>query len=157
LAALCWGLGLLFVMPAEVGESLLGSVWPAASLLIVPATLSVMNAGLSSGASTGLRALGAARLGLRAQLIASLAYAGGGVAGALLGGAVGSSWGVAGATLFGAVLWWTHLRIGLRAHRDRAATDGLVTTARAVPEASMPIDDSDFTDTAEIRTSSIRR
>jgi hypothetical protein len=116
-----------------------------------------MNAGLSSGASTGLRALGAARLGLRAQVIASAAYAGGGLAGALLGGAVGSSWGVAAATLFGAVLWWIHLRIGLHAHMNRVAMDGPGTTAQAPPEASTPADAPDSIGTTEIRTSSIRR
>uniref|UniRef100_UPI0015F0C528 hypothetical protein n=1 Tax=Pseudonocardia pini TaxID=2758030 RepID=UPI0015F0C528 len=94
-AALCWGLCLLFLLPDEVGSYLLGSVWPAASPLIVPAILAVMSAGLSSGASTGLRALGAAALGLRAQLIASACYVAGGLTGAVLGGALGSAWGVA--------------------------------------------------------------
>ncbi len=83
-----WGLGLLFVLPDEAGEYLLGDVWPAAAALIVPATLGVMNAGLSAGPSAGLRALGAARLGLRAQMIISVMYASFGVAGAALGGAL---------------------------------------------------------------------
>ncbi|GAA4556742.1 hypothetical protein [Pseudonocardia xishanensis] len=116
-AALCWGLALLLLLPAAVGAYLLGAVWPTASQLIVPATLSVMSAGLSSGASTGLRALGAAALGLRAQLIASVFYVGGGLTGALLGGAVGSAWGVAGGALVGVGVWWWSLGVGVRRHR----------------------------------------
>lgn len=130
-AALCWGIGLLFLLPDAVGEYLLGAVWPTASLLIVPATLAMMNAGLTAGPSAGLRALGAARLSLRTQLIASSAYAVLGVAGGALGGALGSSWGVAIATGFGAVLWWVHLRIGLRRHL--AELDATTTAFAVVP------------------------
>ncbi len=122
LAALCWGLGLLLVLPDSVGAYLLGGIWPSAATLIVPASLSVMNAGLSAGASSGLRALGAARLSLRTQLIASAAYATFGVVGAWLGGAIGSSWGVVAATLLGTVLWWIHLHVGLRDHLATIAT-----------------------------------
>lgn len=122
-AALAWGLALLFLLPEQIGHDLLGSVWATASLLILPATLSVMNAGISAGASTGLRALGVARRSLRAQLIASIAYVVGGVGGAAVGGALGSSWGTAIATAFGAVVWWTQLRIGLRERAGRPTED----------------------------------
>lgn len=133
-AALCWGLGLLFLLPDAVGEYLLGAVWPTASLLIVPATIAMMNAGLSAGPSAGLRALGAARLSLRTQLIASSTYAVLGVAGGVVGGALGSSWGVAIATGFGTVLWWVHLRIGLRRHV--AELDAPTTVLAAVPTSA---------------------
>jgi O-antigen/teichoic acid export membrane protein len=113
-AALAWGLGLLFLLPEEVGRFALGSVWPAASMLILPTTLSVMNASLSSGAAAGLRALGAARRSLRAQLVASAAYVTGGLVGAALAGALGSSWGVALGSLFGVAIWWWQLVAGLR-------------------------------------------
>ena len=117
-AALCWGLGLLLLLPDGVGGYLLGSIWPEASRLVVPATLTVMSAGLSSGASTGLRALGAAALGLRAQLVASAFYVTGGLLGAASGGALGSAWGVAVGALAGVAVWWWSLGVGVRRHRE---------------------------------------
>lgn len=113
-AALAWGLALLFLLPDGIGQAVLGSVWEPASALILPVTLSVMNASFSTGAAAGLRALGAARRSLRAQLLASAAYVTGGLAGAAVAGALGSSWGVALATLVGAAVWWWQLRAGLR-------------------------------------------
>ena len=119
LAALCWGGLLLVLMSDDVGRLLLGDVWRSASELIVPATLSVLGAALGTGAAAGLRALGAARRSLRAQLLNSLAYVGFGLAGAAVGGALGSSWGVAAATTCGAVVWWAQLRAGLRERPER--------------------------------------
>ncbi|MEO3763733.1 hypothetical protein [Streptomyces sp. B8F3] len=117
-AALLWGAALLLV-PDHLGEHVLGTVWYPASELIVPATLGVAGAGLGAGAAAGLRALAAARRSLRAQLFASVCYAGGGLGGAAAAGAVGSAWGVAAATVSGSALWWLHLRSALRArHRN---------------------------------------
>lgn len=113
-AALAWGLALLFLLPYDVGQYVLGSVWESAAALILPTTLSVMNAGLSAGAAAGLRALGAARRSLRAQFLASAGYVTGGLVGAAVAGALGSSWGVAFASLLGAAVWWSQLRAGLR-------------------------------------------
>jgi O-antigen/teichoic acid export membrane protein len=113
-AALGWGLALLFLLPDGIGQAILGSVWKPASGLILPVTLSVMNASFSTGAAAGLRALGAARRSLRAQLLASVALVTAGLAGAAVAGALGSSWGVTVATLFGAAVWWPQLRAGLR-------------------------------------------
>jgi len=113
-AALAWGCGLLLFLPDAAGAMLLGEVWPAAAVLILPATLSVAIAGLSSGASTGLRALGSARRSLRAQLLNTTLYITGGLIGAVWGGAVGSSWGVAIACTAGACGWWYQLRAALR-------------------------------------------
>ncbi|WP_300015966.1 hypothetical protein [Pseudonocardia sp.] len=114
LAAAAWGAALLLLLPDAVGRYVLGPVWVTASALIIPATLSVMNASLSTGAAAGLRALGASRRSLRAQLIAAVLYATGGITGAVMAGALGSSWGVAAATLVAAAVWWRELRSGLR-------------------------------------------
>jgi O-antigen/teichoic acid export membrane protein len=114
-AALLWGAALL-LMPDRAGELVLGDVWHSASQLIVPATLSVAGAGLGSGAAAGLRALAAARLSLRCQLIASACYAGGGIGGAVVAGTIGSAWGVAAASVCGSAVWWLHLRSALREH-----------------------------------------
>ncbi len=121
-AALTWGIGLLVLLPDAVGSKLLGDVWPAAAPLILPATLCVALAGISSGASTGLRALGAARRSLRAQILNTTLYATGGLVGAVLNGAVGSSWGVALGSVIGACGWWYQLRVALR-HTVPAASD----------------------------------
>jgi O-antigen/teichoic acid export membrane protein len=113
---LLWGLCLLVFVNDYIGTLVLGSVWYTASLLIIPATLSVTNASFITGAGAGLRALGNARRSMRCQLVSSTAYVVGGLGGAVLGGAVGSAWGVAAATAFGAVVYWTQLYAGLRAH-----------------------------------------
>jgi len=121
-SALAWGLVLFLLLPDAVGRLVLGSVWEPASALILPATLSVMGAGFATGAAAGLRALGSARRSLRAQLLASAAYVTGGLAGAAVAGALGSSWGVALAMSFGAAVWWSQLRAGLREFAARPPT-----------------------------------
>lgn len=113
-AALTWGLALIFLLPYDIGEHVLGHVWQSAALLILPLTLVVMAAGFSMGAVTGLRALGAARKSLRAQLLASTALLAGGMIGATANGALGLSWGMALGTLFGAAVWWAQLCASLR-------------------------------------------
>ncbi|MFD9791136.1 hypothetical protein ACFWXK_09305 [Streptomyces sp. NPDC059070] len=117
-AALLWG-GALLVMPDRLGELALGSVWHASSHLVLPVTLAVAGAGLGTGAAAGLRALGAARLSLRCQLIASVCYVSGGLGGAALAGTAGSAWGVATATVGSSAVWWLHLRGALRAHHHQ--------------------------------------
>ncbi|CAL9336649.1 hypothetical protein [Streptomyces sp. enrichment culture] len=112
-AALLWG-GALLLVPDRLGELVLGGVWHAAAELVVPATLGVAGAGLGTGAAAGLRALGAARRSLRAQLFASAGYVAGGLGGAAAGGTVGSAWGVAAATVCASGGWWLHLRSALR-------------------------------------------
>lgn len=114
LAALLWGLALMLLLPEQIGVRLLGEVWPAASALILPATLSVMCASLSTGATAGLRALGVARRSVKVQVFASTAYAGFGITGAVLDGAVGSAWGAALATFVGAMTWWWNLMAEMR-------------------------------------------
>jgi O-antigen/teichoic acid export membrane protein len=115
-AALLWG-GALLLVPDRAGELVLGGVWSSAAELIVPVTLGVAGAGLGTGAAAGLRALGAARRSLRAQLLASACYLGGGLGGALAAGTAGSAWGVAAATACGSAVWWLHLRTALRERR----------------------------------------
>jgi O-antigen/teichoic acid export membrane protein len=115
-AAAAWGAILLFALPDALGRLALAEVWGPASQLILPVTLSVTGAGVVAGATAGLRALGAARRSLRAQLLASAGYLGGGLAGAFVAGAVGASWGSTIAMWCGALGWWLHLRAALREH-----------------------------------------
>ncbi|MEU7072172.1 hypothetical protein AB0B30_14285 [Streptomyces narbonensis] len=121
-AALLWG-GALLLVPARLGELVLGDVWHSAALLVVPATLGVAGASLGTGAAAGLRALGAARRSLRCQLFASALYVGGGLGGALAAGAVGSAWGVAAATVGSSAVWWLELRSALREHHQEPITE----------------------------------
>ncbi|MGH3992045.1 MAG: hypothetical protein ACRDSN_06215, partial [Pseudonocardiaceae bacterium] len=135
--ALAWGLVLLFLLPDTVGRLALGSVWELASALILPVTLSVTGAGFVAGAAAGLRALAAARRSLRAQLFASAAYLTGGLAGAAVAGALGSSWGSALAMWFGAAVWWAQLRAGLRELTAAAPTGPPVVVAAQVNHEEM--------------------
>jgi O-antigen/teichoic acid export membrane protein len=119
---LAWGLGLLLLLPDSAGRYLLGAVWPAASALLLPTTITITNVSVQNGAATGLRALGSSRRSMRAQLLGSGAYLVGGIAGAAVAGALGSSWGAALGTLFGTAVWWWQLRAGLRERPHQAPT-----------------------------------
>ena len=105
-ACLLWG-AVLLILPARIGELMLGSVWSSASLLIVPTTLAVAAGAMFDGAAVGLRALGASRGSMRVRMRRAVAWVIGGVVGALLAGAAGSVWGTVGANLLGvALVWW---------------------------------------------------
>jgi hypothetical protein len=131
-AALCWGLGLLLLVPDSAGRWVMGSVWDSSSPLILPVTLAVVGASFATGAAAGLRALGAAPRSLRSQLIASLFYVTFGITGAFLGDAAGSAWGVATATLTGSVVWWWQLRLGLREYVPPVPADAGVNETTVV-------------------------
>jgi O-antigen/teichoic acid export membrane protein len=110
LAAALWGGVMLILLPLHLGDVLLESLWhPAASLL--PLVIAGMIAGgFEVGAAAGVRALGAARRSLRAQLTFSFLYLVGGTLGAWLDGARGTCLGVAIATAIGAMVWWYQLQ-----------------------------------------------
>jgi glycosyltransferase involved in cell wall biosynthesis len=112
-AAAAWGLALLLLLPRGLGERVLGLSWQPASALIVPVTITAVNAGLSTGASAGLRALGAASRSLRSQVAGSSAYVVGGLLGAAVAGAAGAAWGAAAATSIGAGIWWRQFQRAL--------------------------------------------
>jgi hypothetical protein len=111
-----WG-AVLYLLPPTVGTQILGSTWHAAHSVAVPFTLVTVGLTASAGPQTGLRALAAARHGLRARLIAGPLTVGGTLTGALLGGAVGAAWGMAAGYWSGAAVWWWQYRIALQRHR----------------------------------------
>jgi O-antigen/teichoic acid export membrane protein len=117
-AAIAWGLILITVFPLGPGPALLKGLWAATAQLLPAITLTVVAASFITAAMAGLRAMGVARRSLRAQLIASVAYAIGGSVGAILGGAVGSSWGVTAAECLAALVWWRQLRSALADHHS---------------------------------------
>ena len=112
---LAWGALLLVALPRGLGHLLLGSIWRPTYPLVLPLTISVVGGCVIAGATAGLHALGAARRSLRAMVLASAVYIACGLAGAAVGGAVGTMRGAAVATWIGALLWWWELRVALRA------------------------------------------
>lgn len=120
-SAAVWGLILILFLPDSIGTDVLGSVWLPASALLIPATLAEALASFSVGLAAGLRALGAARRSLRAQLLVSMVSVTGGVLGAVFGDALGSMWGFAIAKVLALGFWWWHLRAGLREHERSIA------------------------------------
>jgi O-antigen/teichoic acid export membrane protein/capsular polysaccharide biosynthesis protein len=115
--ALAWGGALLVALPRGLGNLLLGKLWRPTDPLVIPVTIGVMGACLTTGATAGLHALSAARRSLRAMVVASSFYLGFGLLGALQGGALGTAWGVALATWIGSLLWWRQLRVAMRESR----------------------------------------
>lgn len=139
IAALTWGLALVLLLPDAVGRWVLPSLWESASVLIVPAALTATGVGMANGASTGLRALGASRRSLRAQLVSAGFLVTFGLIGAVLGGALGSAWGAALAATVGAAVSWTQLRAGLR----ELGAGNPDTPARAVTHEEARVDGED--------------
>ena len=115
-AAVAWGLILMTVFRLGPGPVLLGELWVPTAQLLPAITITLAAASFVTAATAGLRAMGLAHRSLRAQLIGSTAYAIGGIGGAVLGGAIGTSWGVAIAVCFSAVVWWHQLRSALVDH-----------------------------------------
>jgi O-antigen/teichoic acid export membrane protein len=113
--ALAWGTVVL-MLPASVGVAFLGPAWQPARLLAVAVMVGWVGSALVAGAAAGLRALAAARQSLAARLIGSLLAVGGGLVGAVTGGARGAAWGLALAGWIEAVVWWLQYA---RAVRDR--------------------------------------
>jgi len=114
LAATAWGVVLLVILPRGFGNWLLGPIWRPAYPVLVATMIGVAGACFVAGASAGLRAMGASRRSLRAQVIASLAYVAAALVGASLDGAVGAVRGSALAVWVGALLWWWQLHLALR-------------------------------------------
>lgn len=133
--ALMWGMAVLLLVPDELGRAALGAVWDPASALVLPVTVAAALGAFASGATAGVRAIGAARRSLRAELLSSTAFLVGGLGGAVLAGALGSCWGVALASALRAAAWWWQLRAGLRDSVTRPCSDG-ERTATAAAESS---------------------
>jgi O-antigen/teichoic acid export membrane protein len=110
IAALIWGCLLLVALPRGLGNLLLGSIWHSTYALVVPATVGVVGQAFSSGAATGLSALGAAKRDLRATTIGSVGFLVCGVVGPLMGGALGTMIGAAISAWLGAALFWWEFR-----------------------------------------------
>jgi hypothetical protein len=126
---------MFLLVPRGLGELLLGDLWVGAYALLLPVLVNMAVGCFENGAQTGVRALGASRHSLAAQLSNAALYLVGGVGGAVLDGARGSCWGVAAATTIATVIWWRRL---FRALREHQAGSGGVTVHPPPPSPPHP-------------------
>jgi hypothetical protein len=108
-----WTVALLTVLPLGVGHLMLGSLWGKAYPLVLPTALTVISGCASSGASTGLHAMGAAKRSLRVALTTAAISLSLAFAGALLGSMLITLYLVAAANWLGALMSWLQLRVAM--------------------------------------------
>jgi O-antigen/teichoic acid export membrane protein len=114
--AATWAIAAMVILPWGIGELLLNGLWEPAQKLLIPLTAIFVLGYFHTAMTAGLRALGASRRSLTAQLTTSSCYALFGAIGAAVGGAWGSSWGVVLGLCIGLVTWWVQLGRGIRDH-----------------------------------------
>ncbi len=119
--AIVW-VGLLDLLPDRFGRAVLGDSWPGAHRLIVIVGLATAVTGVIAAADSGLRALAAARRGLRARVALLPLVAVGGLGGAALAGAAGCAAGLLVANSIGGALFWFQFS---RAFREDTPPVGL--------------------------------
>jgi O-antigen/teichoic acid export membrane protein len=117
---IAWGL-MLLLLPPRWGAWLLGRTWEPVHQVLLPVTLAYAGGAAIVGASTGLRALAAAKRSLRSRLVASSLQLSGGIAGAALGGGVAAAWGLAVAGALAVVVFWRSLLGGFAERVPREA------------------------------------
>jgi O-antigen/teichoic acid export membrane protein len=115
-----WAVAAMIVLPWGPGELLLGDLWRPAQRLLVPLTLIYVLGFFHAALTAGLRALGASRRSLKAQLVTSTLFASFGVVGAYLGAAWGASWAVVIGLVIGLATWWVQLGHGVRDYQAQA-------------------------------------
>lgn len=114
--AAAWGAVAFVLVPRGLGTFLLGDNWAPASHLLLPMLMVTVLTVFGSSAMAGVRALGAAPRSLAAQVSNAAVTLVCSVAGAVLGGALGSYWGLTLGTGLGVILWWRQLRFAIRDH-----------------------------------------
>jgi O-antigen/teichoic acid export membrane protein len=122
--ACLWGVAMLFLLPLGVGDLVLGPIWKPALSLLPPVMLLMLINAFEISAAAAVRALGAARRSLFAQLVNAGSYLIGGCLGAYLDGARGSCWGVAAAQALATLVWWGQMRRALVDHLGVPAAAG---------------------------------
>lgn len=105
---IAWGSVMAF-LPAAWGTWLLGDTWGPARQVLIPITLAYAAGAAILGASTGLRALAAAKRSLGSRIVTSSLQIGGATAGAMIGAGFGAAWGLAIAGALSAVVFWRFL------------------------------------------------
>jgi O-antigen/teichoic acid export membrane protein len=112
--ALGWGAVLVVAMPRGLGHLMLGRLWKPTYPLVWPTVLLVLGSCAGTGAGTGLHALGAARRSLGVMVAGTAVSVVFSIAGAAVGGTVGSMYGYAAGSWTGALLSWWQLRTAMR-------------------------------------------
>jgi O-antigen/teichoic acid export membrane protein len=110
LLALVWGVVLLVALPRGLGHLMLGSLWRPTYPLVLPATLAIMAACVTTGALLGMHAMGAARRSLRAVIGTSAITLAGALVGAVTAGTLGTMRFAAAGAWLGTLLFWWQLR-----------------------------------------------
>ena len=113
LLALVW-VGVLTWLPDRQGVAILGDSWPGAEDLILLVGLMTAVTGVTAAANSGLRALAAARRGLRARVALLPLVAVGGLGGAAVDGAAGCAAGLLVANSLGGAIFWVQFSKALR-------------------------------------------
>lgn len=121
--AVLWA-GLVSLVPESVGVMILGENWQPGRALLLPLTLMLTLGGSTIGATAGLRALAAAKRGLRARTVTSALLLVAAIGGAAFAGGEGAAWGYVAAISLGAVFWWREFFIELRAHSAGSTPGG---------------------------------
>ncbi len=120
--AIVWG-SLIYFTPDSFGRAVIGQSWDESRAIIPLVTVTVAASGVTLGALTGIRALGAARKGLTARVIVGVALLVLGTVGASVGGASGAVLGLAIGQVSGTVVWWGQFRRALDAKRREVDVD----------------------------------
>lgn len=118
--AILWVTALTF-LPDRAGRAILGASWPGAHDLILLVGAMTAVTGVIAAADSGLRALAAARRGLRARVALLPLVAIGGLGGAALAGAAGCAVGLLVANAIGGTIFWVQFA---RASREDGPTVG---------------------------------
>lgn len=116
--ALAWVV-VLELLPASVGQWILGDSWTSASAVLVPLGLFWASQATARVARFVLRACAATRRLLRVQGALSPSLLLAGSLGAYLGGAQGASFGLMTLGFLGALIWWQQMRTELRNNGER--------------------------------------
>jgi O-antigen/teichoic acid export membrane protein len=111
-----WGAIALIVLPRGLGETLLDGLWDSTAPLLLPTLVVLWLVCFQNSFAAAIRALGASRRGLAAQLFSAAASVVLGVAGAAVDGARGSCWGLALATFLALGAWAWELRQAVNEH-----------------------------------------
>jgi O-antigen/teichoic acid export membrane protein len=117
---LAWGVALV-LLPAGLGQALLGQAWAPAQTVVVPLVISLALGGVATGATIGLRALAAAERSLWVTTVGSLSGLAGVVIGVSVGGAAGVAWAIVIVSALNVGIWWWQFERALRDHRSTSA------------------------------------
>jgi O-antigen/teichoic acid export membrane protein len=132
-------IALLIVLPLGLGQLALGSLWAPAYPLVLPTALTVISACASSGSSTGLHALGAAKRSLKVALTTAAISLSLAFAGALLGSMLITLYLVAAANWIGTMMSWLQLRVAMHERTVNPPSSRAAKNVREKPATAVAV------------------